>query len=157
MPAKKSLVTRLGDAAFGRFRHAEAHDTATDEPVTGFGHLRGHKYANVVTYRKDGTPVPSPVWFGMDEAGRLYFVSEASAPKVARIRNNPRVRVAPCDVRGKPLGPPALGTARVLTDAAEIDRAEAARAANYGLGYRINEAAASVAGPARAYVEVVPS
>lgn len=154
--ARKNLFTRLGDAAFQRFRHDEAHDTARDETVSGFAHLKGHKYANVVSYRKDGTPVPSPVWFGLGADGRLYFVSEATAPKVARIRNNPDVRVAPCDVRGKPLGPPAAGKGRILSDAAEIEQAEAARAANYGLGYKLNEAAASVAGPDRAYIEIVP-
>lgn len=157
MPPKKNVFTRLGDAAFQRFRHAEAHDVATDEPVAGFGHLRGHKYAVVVSYRKSGEAIPSPVWFGLDDQDRLYFVSEAKAPKVVRIRNNPEVRVAPCDVRGKPLGPPALGRGRILIDAAEIERAEAVRASNYGIGYKLNEAAASVAGPERTYIEITPA
>lgn len=155
--ARKNLFTRLGDAALGRFRHQRAHDTATDAPVRGFAHLRGHKYANVVSYRRSGAAIPSPVWFGLDEQDRLYFVSEAGAPKVARIRNNPDVRVAPCDVRGKPLGPPALGRGRILEDPVEIERAESVRAANYGLGYRLNEAAAGVAGPARTYIEITPA
>ena len=71
----------------------------------GFEHLRGHKYCLLVTYKRSGEPVPTPVWFGLGD-GKLYVRSEAGVAKVRRIRNDPRVRVAPCTVRGKPLGPP---------------------------------------------------
>jgi PPOX class probable F420-dependent enzyme len=60
----------------------------------------GEKYLNLETYRKTGTPVATPVWFA-EGGGVLYVYSLANAGKVKRIRNNPRVRVAPCDMRGK--------------------------------------------------------
>jgi PPOX class probable F420-dependent enzyme len=69
----------------------------------------------------------------------VYVRSEAAVGKVKRIRNDPRVLVAPCTLRGKPLGAPAEGRARVLA-AEETGRAELALAANYGLGRKLYEA-----------------
>jgi PPOX class probable F420-dependent enzyme len=63
----------------------------------------GQKYLNIETYRRTGTPVATPVWFAED-GGTLYIYSMADAGKVKRIRNNPRVRIVPCDLRGKPTG-----------------------------------------------------
>lgn len=57
------------------------------------------KYLNLETRRKSGVAVATPVWFAL-QGGRLYVYSLADAGKVKRIRNNPRVRVAPCDIRG---------------------------------------------------------
>ena len=76
----------------------------------------GQKYLNLETYRKNGEAVATPVWFAED-AGVLYIYSLANAGKVKRIRNNPRVRVMPCDVRGKPKGEWVEALARVLDDA----------------------------------------
>ena len=76
----------------------------------------GQKYLNLETYRKNGEAVATPVWFAED-AGVLYIYSLANAGKVKRIRNNPRVRVMPCDVRGKPKGEWVEARARVLDDA----------------------------------------
>jgi PPOX class probable F420-dependent enzyme len=73
-----------------------------------FASLQGEKYINLETFRKNGQGVRTPVWFvGEPEQGvpeKLYVYSTADSGKAKRIRNNPRVRVAPCDVRGKLLG-----------------------------------------------------
>src|SRR5262245_46652418 len=154
--SSKSALTRLGDFFYERMRHKDAWSTADAEPTTGFGSLAGHKYALVISYRRDGEGVPSPVWFGRDEQDRVYFDSEEASGKVKRIRRNPEVRLAPCDLRGKPLGPPAVGTARIL-DPGESEHAERTIAANYGLGRRLYEGmSARVAGVSSVYVEVQP-
>ena len=58
----------------------------------------------LTTYRRDGTPVGTPVNIAVD--GDLAFVRTWDAAwKLKRIRNNPEVEVAPCTVRGKPTGP----------------------------------------------------
>ena len=62
-----------------------------------------HNYINLETYRKNGKAVPTPVWFVQDQKG-LYVRTIANSGKVKRIRNNPKVRVAVCDVRGGLLG-----------------------------------------------------
>jgi PPOX class probable F420-dependent enzyme len=45
----------------------------------------------LVTFRRSGEPVPTPVWFGLHE-GRVYVESLADAGKVKRLRHDQRVR-----------------------------------------------------------------
>ncbi len=138
-----------------RFYDAVRSRKARDEAATvaGFDHLHGHKYALLVTYKRSGEGVPTPVWFGVDEAGRLYARTGKLAAKVKRIRANPRVRIAPCTLRGSPKGPYAEGTARVC-DPAEHEHAERVIQANYSLGRKLYEDTAADF-DAR-YIEVTP-
>jgi uncharacterized protein len=73
------------------------------------------KYLSLTTYRRDGSPVSTPVWFVVDENRVLVWTSAASW-KVKRLRRNPRVRIAPCDVRGNVSGAAVDATARFLPD-----------------------------------------
>jgi PPOX class probable F420-dependent enzyme len=75
--------------------------------------IEGQKYASLTTFRKNGVAVSTPVWFGED-GGKLYVMSNHDAGKCKRIRNNPKVKVAPCTVRGKITGPEFEATARIL-------------------------------------------
>ena len=68
-------------------------------PADGLQALAGRKYLSLESRRKSGAAVATPVWFAV-RGRRLYVVSLADAGKVKRIRNNPQVRVAPCDIRG---------------------------------------------------------
>ncbi|HEY7891127.1 MAG TPA: PPOX class F420-dependent oxidoreductase [Solirubrobacteraceae bacterium] len=112
--------------------------TITDVPRTGsIGDIRAHKRALVVTYRKDGTPVPTPVW-AAEDGGCLYVRSERTCGKVKRLRKDPRVLIAPCTVRGKPLGPPFEATGRLL-EPDEEPRAERVLASRYGPGRALFE------------------
>ena len=81
------------------------------------------KQISLTTYRKDGTPVSTPVWH-VAEGDTLTTVSSADAWKIKRIRNNPRVEVTACDIRGKvaPGARPVEGTA-VLLPASETENA----------------------------------
>jgi PPOX class probable F420-dependent enzyme len=149
---------RLGlqNRFYDRIRSGAARRAAEGTPARGsFDALRGHKYGLVVTFKRDGTGVPTPVWFGLDEAGRLYFRTGADVAKVRRLRRDPRVLVAPCTVRGKPRGPSIEGTAR-LCGPEEKEHAEAAIQSNYGLGRRLYEGAADAVGGDEAYVEIAP-
>jgi len=74
----------------------------------------GHKYINLETYRKTGVAVRTPVWF-VEKDGELLLYTLANAGKVKRIRNIPRVRVAPSSFRGHPLGEWIQGDARLLS------------------------------------------
>jgi uncharacterized protein len=137
-----ALRHRLADASYwfyDRFRHKSAFEAASQPcTATDFSGLEGKKYAVLVTFRKDGTPVPTPVWFGLD--GGCFVVStEARTAKVKRIRRDPRVRVFPSDPRGKPLGPGVECTARILDTEAEREQAEAALDRHYGRTRRIYE------------------
>jgi PPOX class probable F420-dependent enzyme len=147
-------LARANNRFLDRLRHRKAFEAAgragTARDVSA---LEGHKYCHLTTFRRDGTPVPSPVWFGLGD-GKLYLRSEAHVGKVKRVRNDPHVRVAPCSFRGKPLGPATEGTARVLS-ADEEARAEAAIGANYGAGRRVYEGMGG--GLELVYLEVTPS
>jgi PPOX class probable F420-dependent enzyme len=66
--------------------------------------FRNEKYLNLETYRRDGTPVRTPVWFALANA-KLYIYAIADSGKVKRVRRNPTARIAPCDVRGNVTGP----------------------------------------------------
>ena len=76
------------------------------------------KYVSLTTYRKDGTPVATPVW-QVANGTELIVVSDADAWKVKRIRNNSHVVVTVCDFRGRvaPGAPSAQGEARLLDEA----------------------------------------
>jgi uncharacterized protein len=147
-------IVKLSDRLYDRMRHREAFAAARREPTAqGFDALRGHKYCLLVSFRRSGEPVPTPVWFGLDAEGRLYAHTEADAAKVKRIRANPRVRVAPASVRGRPVGPLAEGTARVLPPG-EDARAERAIQSNYGLGRKLYEGMGGPLGMEMVYLEV---
>lgn len=75
--------------------------------------IRGQKYISLKTFRKSGVPVATPVWFGED-GGKLYVMTRSDMGKTKRIRNNPKVVVAPCTIRGKLTGPEFPATARLL-------------------------------------------
>ncbi|MEU3774932.1 PPOX class F420-dependent oxidoreductase [Streptomyces sp. NPDC032472] len=75
-------------------------------------------YVSLTTFRKDGTPVATPVW-AVVEGGELYVWTRSDAWKVKRIRNNGRVTLAACDVRGRVEEGAAVleGRARLLDEA----------------------------------------
>jgi PPOX class probable F420-dependent enzyme len=64
----------------------------------------GGKYISLETFKKNGQGVKTPVWFVLHN-NIFYVYTEADSWKVKRIRNNPRVRVAACNIRGVVKGP----------------------------------------------------
>ena len=147
----------LQNRFYDSIRHRAAGRITDRRAGTGsFDLLKGRKYCLLVTFKRSGEAVPTPVWFGLDDEGRLYARTGHDVAKVRRIRNNPRVLVAPCTLRGKPLGEPVEGKARVV-EPQEESRAEAAIAGNYGLGRRLYEGVGDAVGVEVAYLEVVPA
>jgi uncharacterized protein len=78
-----------------------------------FGPAREAKTILLTTYRRDGTPVGTPVSIAFD-GDRAFFRSYDKAWKTRRLRNNPQVEFAPATLRGKPTGPSARGRATLL-------------------------------------------
>jgi len=77
--------------------------------------IHGQKYISLGTFKKDGSVVRTPVWFG-EENGKLYVMTRSDSGKYKRRRNNPQVRIAPCTMRGKIKGPEFAATARILPE-----------------------------------------
>ncbi|MGW7571773.1 PPOX class F420-dependent oxidoreductase [Streptomyces tendae] len=78
--------------------------------------LGSGKYLLVTTYRKNGTPVATPVWVVRD-GDALGIWTVADSWKVKRVRNRADVLVGPCDVRGRPKGDQVPGTAEICDPA----------------------------------------
>ena len=57
----------------------------------------------LTTFRKDGTPVSTPLWAALD-GDRLVMWTVTDSWKVKRIRRNPAVTLQPCSYSGKPHG-----------------------------------------------------
>ena len=95
--------------------------------------LASGKYLSLTTFKKDGTAVATPVWVARDRQD-LVVITDAGAGKAKRIRNNGRVLLAPCDMRGKVTGPSVDGNAR-LTDSTDTEYVAAQIKRKYGLAY----------------------
>ncbi len=88
----------------------------------GFAAFAGHKYLNLETFKKSGDGVKTPVWFAADpsasldsNSAKLYLYTIGVSGKVKRVRNNPRVKIAPCDMRGRVLGEWVEAHAEIVT------------------------------------------
>lgn len=97
--------------------------------------LSAAQYLLVITFRRSGDPVPTPVWVVRD-GDALAVWTPAESGKVRRIRRNRAVRLAPCDARGNPTGEETAGHAEVL-DAAGSRRVRELIAQRYGIFGRL--------------------
>jgi len=112
----------------------------------------GQKYISVESFKKNGDGVKTPVWFVLHN-GVFYVYTEADSWKVKRIRNNPRVRVAVCNVRGTVKGPWLDATAAII-------EGDERRAADKLLDrkYFLKVIANVIPGrPARAMIKITPA
>lgn len=93
----------------------------SDGAANSFAGFAGQKYLSLETFRKSGEGVRTPVWFASAEGHGgsggvtvLYIYTIGNTGKVKRIRNNPLVRVAPCDMRGNVTGEWIASRAEIL-------------------------------------------
>ncbi len=94
-------------------------------------------YVSLVTYRKSGVEVKTPVWIA-PFAGKHYVFSEAKAGKIKRLRNNSKVKIALCDVRGNLLKDEWLaGTAIIIPDGTPLNDIYRSFIKKYGWQMRI--------------------
>ncbi len=97
--------------------------------------LQAKKYINVETYKRNGEPVQTPVWFFVKD-DKIFVVTRSKTGKMKRIKNNPKVRIAECTIKGHVTGRWTNGTATVL-DGTETGEAVKARNKKYGLAARV--------------------
>jgi hypothetical protein len=120
-----------------------------------FENLAGAQYMSLVTTRKNGTPVPTPVWFAQ-VGDKLYLYTSADSGKVKRIGHTPAVTVAPCTSNGTVTGPAVSGTARVLPES-EWKSANDLLNAKYGLFKRLFDLLGRLRRSKPAYIEISPA
>lgn len=93
-------------------------------------------YISLLSYKRDGNGVETPVWAAPLD-GKLVVFTLRDSFKVKRIGRNPKVKVAKCTGRGKLLGPWLDGTCKVVEDKAHEARAYAALTEKYGWMMRV--------------------
>lgn len=103
------------------------------ERSSALAELVNEPFISLTTFKRDGTPVSTPVWVAGDD-GRLLVHSDADTWKVKRIRRDRHVRVAPCGATGKVRGKALDGEATVLADTSLVEALEVRK---YGLMYRV--------------------
>jgi PPOX class probable F420-dependent enzyme len=115
------------------------------------------RYLNLATFRKSGVAVETPVWFA-ELDGRYYVFSAGYAGKVKRLRNFSRSRIAPCDMRGKVLGPWREAESVLVVDPDEIKRAHQALRRKYGWQVVLTDFFSRLSGriKTRAYIAISP-
>jgi uncharacterized protein len=94
--------------------------------------LASESFVSITTFKRDGTPVSTPVWVA-GENGNLLVISEADTWKVKRIRRDGHVRIAPCSARGAIRGEPVEAEATIEADTAIVEKLLARK---YGWKYR---------------------
>lgn len=93
------------------------------------------------------------MWFVVHRDS-IYVYTLASAGKVKRIRNNPRVRIAPCDARGTLKGAWVEATARIV-DETEAAQAHDLLVAKYGWMKRLADLFRKIRPKPRAVIAIV--
>jgi PPOX class probable F420-dependent enzyme len=83
------------------------------QPQPELARFARQKTAVLTSYRRDGSPVATPLSVVAD-GDRLLIRSYEAAWKVRRMRNRPEVEIAPSTARGRPTGPPLRALARRL-------------------------------------------
>lgn len=90
----------------------------------GFAAFANRKYLSLETFKKNGQGVKTPVWFAAEPSANLdsndakvYVYTIGVSGKVKRIRNNARVKVAPCNMRGDVQGGWIPARAEIVTGA----------------------------------------
>lgn len=118
--------------------------------------LEGERYVNLVTFRRDGRGVETPVWFVVLD-GKLYVFTDGTSAKVRRLRATGRVKLAPCGARGGVTGPWRDGTGRVVGEADLSERVYRALHDKYGWQMSLVDFGSRLAGriARRAILELV--
>ena len=113
------------------------------------------RYVSLVTFRRSGAEVATPVWIAQDGAN-YYVFSDGRAGKVKRLANDDRIRLAGCDMRGNVSGEWVSGKAGVTTDAATVERAYRALRAKYGWMMKLGDFFSKLSGryARRAMIEI---
>lgn len=109
--------------------------------------LADEKYLLLVTYRRNGTAVPSPVWAIPLDSGKIGFWTSSGSGKAKRLAHTARVTVQPCDGRGKVKAgsQQTSGTATLVTGA-ELETIRQGIVAKYGFMTKVTKLLGTIGG-----------
>jgi hypothetical protein len=109
--------------------------------------LGDEKYILLTTFKRDGTPVATPVWAVPLDGGAVGFWTSSESGKAKRLAHTPRVTVQACDARGrvKAGSQPVAATARVVAGD-ELNAIREKVVAKYGLMTKFTKFLGTVGG-----------
>ncbi len=123
--------------------------TVANDPLA---YLYPQEFMLLTTFRKDGTPVNTAVWFA-SAGGKIYVTTQGGSGKIKRIRRDSKVLLAPCDRVGNVTGPQIQAFARELHDATQSN-AHTLLSQKYGLHFEQIMKQGNQA--TRTYIEIAP-
>jgi PPOX class probable F420-dependent enzyme len=154
VPGRRVPGFAVVDRVQPRLLRSQRRNVPNQPAVGTLDAIAGRKNALVVTFRRDGSPVATPVWAAL-AGGRIFVRSERASGKVTRLRRRPHALIAPSTRQGRAVGPPLEVTGRVLAGAEEFV-AERALRERYGLGRDLFERTMDILRVDMAYLEFAP-
>lgn len=128
--------------------------TTTSRADAAVTRLQGYRFLNLTTFRKNGVPVVTTVWFAQAN-DKVYVWTAKNSGKVKRIRNTPTVQIAPSTHLGRPRGPVIKATARILP-VLEQQAAQQVMDAKYGWQKQFFALIWRLQGREQVYIEITP-
>lgn len=137
LAVKRGKVEHLaiGELEVGRLHIRELVVEETRSEPRSFKALEGHKYINLITFRRSGEPVSTTVWFALVDDS-VFITTPPNSGKMKRIRNEPRVVLTPSNAWGRLRSDNVEGVARII-DGTAPERAALALRKKYRLGLAI--------------------
>jgi uncharacterized protein len=100
--------------------------------------LADERYMLLTTFRRDGRPVSTPVWWVDLGSGNYGFWTSSTAGKVKRLAHTARVTVQPCNARGVVTeGSELLEASARVVSGPELEGVRTAVKAKYGFQAKI--------------------
>ena len=129
--------------------------TTTSRAGGALTELKGYRFLNLTTFRKNGVPVLTTVLFALAN-DKIYVWTTKDSGKVKRIRNNASVQIAPSTRLGRPLAPIAAATARILSVSEQV-QAQNLTDRQFGLLKKFFGLIWRVQGREQVYLEITPT
>ncbi|MGV0812635.1 PPOX class F420-dependent oxidoreductase [Mycolicibacterium boenickei] len=98
--------------------------------------LNHTRYAMLRSFRRDGSPVDTPIWFAADGDRAIVFRTKVG-PKTKRLSAHPEVELVACDYRGRITDPDPLHGRAVILAGAQAEQANQALHQRYGWQWNI--------------------
>jgi PPOX class probable F420-dependent enzyme len=117
-----------------------------------FATLDRNPFIALTTYRKNGTPVMTPVWF-IQQDGKLFVWTAIDSGKVKRLKKNPQVQLGPSNHSGKLLGAIQKGSAHIAKEV-EYPALDKAFKAKYGWQVKLFSLLWKIQGHKHTYIEI---
>src|SRR5579871_1289754 len=112
--------------------------------------LGEEKFMRFTTFKRDGTPVTTPVWVVDLGEGRVGFWTSSGSGKAKRLAHTSRVLVQPSNGRGvAKAGTEPVQASATVVSGAELDRIGQLVTAKYGIMTKISKVLNTLGGRLR--------